>query len=156
MLRRSYNNLNVLEVIKKEIKFVQKSLDEIEAFYNKDLRSLDRLSDKIAEVGGSWAFILFFFAILGGWIIFNTIIIIEKPLDPYPFILLNLMLSCLAAIQAPIILMSQSRAAKRDQYRVELDLEKDLRDLHIDQGSHKILLELKKDIIMIKQKLKIN
>ena len=81
--------------------------------------------------------------------------LVQKSFDPYPFILLNLVLSCLAAIQAPIILMSQNRAAKRDQARAELDLEKDLRDLKIDQQSHKILLAMQKDMVKIKQKLKV-
>ncbi len=154
-MRQTYDDMNVLDVIKKEIKYVQKSLDDIENFYQKDLPGLDRLSDKIAEVGGSWTFITLFFFVLVSWMILNAFILIEKSFDPYPFILLNLVLSTLAAVQAPIILMSQNRAAKRDQYRAELDLEKDLRDLHIDQSSHRILLELKKDVSKIKQKLKI-
>jgi len=85
--------------------------------------------------------------------VLNVGFLMEKPFDPYPFILLNLFLSMTAALQAPIILMAQNRAAHRDQTRVELDLEKDLRDLHVDEGSHKLLLEIKKDLEKVKRKV---
>ncbi len=127
----------------------------MDEFYKKDLRKLDRLSDHIAEIGGSWGFICSFFIFLFGWITVNNYLLIEKPYDPYPFILLNLILSTLAAVQAPIILMSTNRAAKRDQARLEMDLEKDLRDLHVDEASHQLLLELKQDVRKIKKKLKV-
>ena len=146
---------DVLNVIKSEIKSVESTLEKVDEFYKKDLRKLDRLSDRIAEIGGSWGFITFFFVFLFSWIVINSYILIKQPFDIYPFILLNLILSTLAAVQAPIILMSANRAAKRDQARVEMDLEKDLRDLHIDEGSHKLLLELKKDVGKIKRRLKI-
>ena len=85
--------------------------------------------------------------------ILNVVILNVYAFDPYPFILLNLFMSALASIQAPIILMSQNRASRRDQARLEIDLEKDLRDLHIDQSSHVILLELHRDVNAIKKKL---
>ena len=144
-----------MDVIKKEIKTVESTLKKVDEFYRQDLRRLDRLSDRIAEIGGSWSFIISFFVLLFSWMIINVWILIEQPFDPFPFILLNLILSCLAAIQAPIILMSQNRAAQRDKARVELDLEKDLRDLHVDQGSHELLLGLCRDMDKIKQKLKV-
>jgi uncharacterized membrane protein len=81
----------------------------------------DRLSDKVAEFGGSWAFIITFFTILVGWIILNTVILVQRPFDPYPFILLNLILSCIAAIQAPIIMMSQNRKEDKDRQRAQSD-----------------------------------
>ncbi|MBI4151409.1 DUF1003 domain-containing protein [Candidatus Woesearchaeota archaeon] len=114
---------------------------------------MDRLSDRIAEVGGSWGFIISFLLFLLFWMILNSIIFIKRPFDPYPYILLNLILSSLAAIQAPIILMSQNRASKRDQARLEIDLEKDLRDLHVDEESHRLLLELRKDMEAVKRKV---
>ncbi len=88
---------------------------------DKELSLGDRLSDKVAEFGGSWAFIITFFAILVGWIILNTAILVQKPFDPYPFILLNLILSCVAAIQAPIIMMSQNRKEDKDRQRAQSD-----------------------------------
>jgi uncharacterized membrane protein len=80
-----------------------------------------RVADKVASFGGSWTFIILFFSILVGWIILNAYILSQKPFDPYPFILLNLVLSCLAAIQAPIIMMSQNRQEEKDRERAEHD-----------------------------------
>lgn len=80
-----------------------------------------RVADKVASFGGSWTFIILFFSILVGWIILNAFILSQKPFDPYPFILLNLVLSCLAAIQAPIIMMSQNRQEEKDRERAEHD-----------------------------------
>jgi len=148
--------LDVLDIITKEIGKVEKTLERVDEFYRKDLRKLDRLSDWIAEFGGSWRFISSYIAILIGWVILNAWVLVKAPFDPFPFILLNLFLSLTAALQAPIILMAQNRAAHRDQTRVELDLEKDLRDLHVDEGSHKLLLEIKKDVEKVKRKLKLS
>ncbi|MBN1473060.1 MAG: DUF1003 domain-containing protein [Syntrophaceae bacterium] len=95
-----------------------------------------RLSDLIARFGGSWIFIIFFVCVLFAWIIINSIALISKPFDPYPFILLNLVLSCLAAIQAPIIMMSQNRQEAKDRarsthdYQVNLKAELEIRQLH--------------------------
>jgi uncharacterized membrane protein len=95
-----------------------------------------RLADRIASIGGSWGFISGFVAVLFVWICINTIIMVTHPFDPYPFILLNLILSCLAAIQAPIIMMSQNRQEMRDRqnskrdYQVNLKAELEIRHLH--------------------------
>ncbi|MBS3165722.1 DUF1003 domain-containing protein [Candidatus Woesearchaeota archaeon] len=146
---------DIMGVFIKEIKKVESNLNQIDIIYKKDLRRLDRISDRIAVIGGSWIFILSFLVVLVCWVILNSVILMQEAFDPFPYILLNLFLSMVAAIQAPVILMSQNRAAHRDQARAELDLEKDLRDLHIDMGSHKILLDLKKDVAAIKKKLKL-
>src|SRR4030095_1494862 len=69
----------------------------------------ERLSDRIAEFGGSWKFLITFGAVLLIWIVINGVLLVTHAFDPYPFILLNLILSCLAAVQAPLILMSQKR-----------------------------------------------
>lgn len=96
----------------------------------------ERLSDRIATFGGSWRFIISFGAVLVAWIILNAIFLADRGFDPYPFILLNLILSCLAAIQAPIIMMSQNRAETRDRlraendYKVNLKAELEIRHLH--------------------------
>ncbi|ARR53326.1 hypothetical protein HY78_07665 [Rhizorhabdus wittichii DC-6] len=86
----------------------------------------ERLADKVAELGGSWKFIIAFAGFLVSWTITN-IWILTRPFDPYPFIFLNLMLSMLAAIQAPIIMMSQNRAAAHDRMRAEQDYEVNLK-----------------------------
>jgi uncharacterized membrane protein len=87
----------------------------------------ERLADKVADFGGSWGFIIFFFSFLGLWIIVNLGVVLSKPFDPYPFILLNLILSCLAAIQAPIIMMSQNRQEAKDRLRAKHDYQVNLR-----------------------------
>jgi CRP/FNR family cyclic AMP-dependent transcriptional regulator len=79
----------------------------------------DRMADKLAAFGGSWKFILTFTAFLIAWMIFNSLT--AQPFDPFPFILLNLVLSSLAALQAPVIMMSQNRADAKDRIRAELD-----------------------------------
>jgi uncharacterized membrane protein len=80
-----------------------------------------KISDKVASFGGSWAFIISFFAILIVWILFNTLSPVQDNFDPYPFILMNLILSCIAALQAPIIMMSQNRQEEKDRKRSEND-----------------------------------
>ena len=102
-----------------------------------DKRTLgERLSDQLASFGGSWMFISGFGVALGIWILFNLLLGDRQAFDPYPFILLNLVLSCLAAIQAPIIMMSQKRQEAKDRlrglndYQVNLKAELEIRHLH--------------------------
>lgn len=87
----------------------------------------ERLSDKIAEFGGSWTFIIIFFLILSGWMALNVFLLRDKGFDPYPFILLNLVLSCIASIQAPVIMMSQNRQSTKDRQRSEYDFKVNLK-----------------------------
>ncbi len=95
-----------------------------------------RLADRMADFGGSWRFLIGFALFLTLWIVVNTVVLMVRPPDPYPFILLNLMLSCLAAIQAPIIMMSQNRQEAKDRlrsehdYQVNLKAELEIRQLH--------------------------
>lgn len=111
--------------------------------FESELTLGERLSDDLAGFGGSWKFLSLFGFALAGWMIVNTVILVQRPFDPYPFILLNLVLSCLAAIQAPIIMMSQKRQESKDRlrsehdYRVNLKAELEIRLLHtkIDQLS---------------------
>ena len=100
-----------------------------------------RLSDHVAAVGGSWGFIILFTVVLLGWMLLNSEILARWGLafDPYPFIFLNLMLSTLAAVQAPIIMMSQNRASAKDRIAAGLDYEINLRaELEIMRLHHKI------------------
>jgi len=95
-----------------------------------------RLADRMAALGGSWKFIILFALVLVVWIVINTILLVARPFDPYPFILLNLVLSCVAAIQAPVIMMSQNRQEARDRlhmmrdYQVNLKAELEIRHIH--------------------------
>jgi uncharacterized membrane protein len=107
-----------------------------DADYQEGLTFGEKLSDRIALFGGSWKFIIVFFGLLGSWIAFNSLLFLWAPFDPYPYILLNLILSCLASIQAPIIMMSQNRQEAKDRlrsegdYRVNLKAELEIRHLH--------------------------
>jgi len=110
--------------------------ENLEKQFERKLTFGEHLSDKIASFGGSWRFIILFGAVLLGWIAFNALVLLNHGFDPYPFILLNLILSCLAAIQAPIIMMSQNRSEARDRlradndYKVNLKAELEIRHLH--------------------------
>ena len=105
-----------------------------------------KIADKIAHLGGSWTFIIIFIILLISWMIYN--ILAKDSLDPYPFILLNLILSCIAAIQAPIIMMSQNRQEQKDRQRNENDYKVNLKTEIIIQDLHnkldQILEELEK------------
>jgi uncharacterized membrane protein len=109
---------------------------DISSQFERKLTFGERLSDHIAEFGGSWKFLISFGAVLVIWIAINGVILVTRAFDPYPFILLNLILSCLAAVQAPIIMMSQNRAEARDRlraendYKVNLKAELEIRHLH--------------------------
>jgi uncharacterized membrane protein len=120
----------------------QESISEnINLQFSQQLTFGDRMADRLAEFGGSWKFIIVFGILMAFWIALNTFWLATKAFDPYPFILLNLALSCLAALQAPIIMMSQNRQEARDRmraehdYRVNLKAELEIRLLHakIDQ-----------------------
>src|SRR6184192_278492 len=109
---------------------------DIEKQFEKKLTFGERLSDRIAEFGGSWKFLITFGVVIIVWIGANAVLLATRPFDPYPFILLNLILSCLAAVQAPIIMMSQNRAESRDRlraendYKINLKAELEIRHLH--------------------------
>ena len=108
----------------------------IDKEFETELKFGERLSDKLAAFGGSWRFIIIFASILFIWIAINSYVLLTRPFDPYPFILLKLILSCLAAIQAPVIMMSQNRQEARDRkraeedYKINLKSELELRQLH--------------------------
>jgi len=122
----------VLEKLKEQ-DLVTRNIDEE---YQERLTFGQRMADRIASFGGSWAFIGSFFTMLLAWIAANSMVLFWRPFDPYPFILLNLILSCLAAIQAPIIMMSQNRKEAKDRFRslhdyqVNLKAEMEIRNLH--------------------------
>ncbi len=108
-----------------------------------------RLADKVAAFGGSWKFIIIFFVVLIAWMALNTVWFNNKGFDPYPFILLNLILSCTAAIQAPIIMMSQNRQEEKDReraehdYKINLKAEVEIRMLH-EKLDHMLLHQNKR------------
>jgi len=138
---------DVFETERGELTELDKEI--VESLRNQELLSVDinkefeegltfgnRLSDKIAEFGGSWVFIIIFTLIVISWVSVNSLFLLRQPFDPYPYILLNLVLSCLAAIQAPVILMSQNRQEAKDRlrsendYSINLKAELEIRHLH--------------------------
>ena len=139
--------LNLIEAEKGELSELEKEVLEsitrheiistqVDALYESGLTFGQRLSDRIAQFGGSWKFIILFTGVLALWVVLNSAVFFLKPFDPYPYIFLNLILSCLAAIQAPIIMMSQNRQEEKDRlqvihdYQVNLKAELEIRQLH--------------------------
>lgn len=108
----------------------------VEAQFEQKWSFGERLADRIASFGGSWTFLILFGVFLLFWVGMNTLVLVNRPPDPYPFIFLNLVLSCLAAIQAPVIMMSQNRQEAKDRirsqhdYQVNLKAELEIRHLH--------------------------
>jgi len=99
----------------------------------------ERLADRVAAFGGSWTFIILFCFLMVSWMSFNTFVLLSKAFDPYPYILLNLVLSCVASLQAPIIMMSQNRQSSKDRLQAEHDYEVNLKaELEIMQLHQKI------------------
>jgi len=109
---------------------------DVEAEFQKELKLGERLADRVADFGGSWVFISLFAAFILVWMGVNSWLLATRSFDPFPYILLNLILSCLAVVQAPIIMMSQNRQEARDRlraqndYRVNLKAELEIRHLH--------------------------
>ena len=122
---------NVITSMNDDKSFVNKVADEVE---NRTFGQ--RIADNVADFGGSWKFIIIFLSFIAIWIIANVMFLINKGFDPYPFILLNLILSCIAALQAPVIMMSQNRQEEKDRerakkdYMINLKSELEIRMLH--------------------------
>ena len=155
-LENEKGDISVLEkgVLKSMKKHELMSKDISSQFYKKPTFG-EKLSDKIAEFGGSWKFIIIFGSVLVVWIIINSIVILARPFDPYPFILLNLVLSCLAAIQAPIIMMSQNRQESKDRLRSEYDykinMKAELEIRHLNEKLDQLIKHQWKRLLEIQQ-----
>lgn len=114
----------------------------------------NRLSDAIARIGGSWGFIIGFAIFLVCWALANTVLLVARPFDPYPFIFLNLLLSMVAALQAPVIMMSQNRQAARDRFMAAKDYEVNLKaELEVLGLHQKIDLEVLKELREMQQQV---
>ncbi len=137
LLHRQWRNLSARE--KKVIEyFVNRShlSHDVNTEFDNELTFGERIADKVATFGGSWTFIIIFGAILSSWVFINSFLLLNRAFDPYPYILLNLFLSMIAALQAPIIMMSQNRQSARDRldaahdYEINLKAELEIRSLH--------------------------
>jgi uncharacterized membrane protein len=158
ILEIGYDDLPMRErhVIERVAKRIAVSRD-VSASFEEGRTFGERLADRIAAFGGSWTFILIFMGAVVLWIVVNTVLLLRtggEPFDPYPFILLNLFLSLVAAIQAPIIMMSQNRQAAKDRvqashdYEVNLKAEIEIMALHekMDELRQKDLQDLIRSI----------
>jgi uncharacterized membrane protein len=137
VLETEKGELSVLEEkVMESLKEEELLSKNVNVEFDQKLTLGERMADRLAEYAGSWRFITIFISTLVVWIVLNTFLLLSKPFDPYPFILLNLVLSCLAAIQAPIIMMSQNRQESKDRLRAEHDYlvnlkaELEIRHLH--------------------------
>jgi uncharacterized membrane protein len=123
------------DIVQKAIEEEKLLSEKLLEFEDKNPPFVSRMADKVAVFGGSWKFILVFAVFMLCWIVLN-VYLISKPFDPYPFILLNLLLSTIAALQAPIIMMSQNRKEEKDRqravndYMINLKSEIEVRNLH--------------------------
>ncbi len=147
-------NQIVVNAIEEQEDLVNRLLEE----EHKDKLTMgQKISDAIASFGGSWPFIFLFFIVLFGWMSLNTLLH-ERAFDPYPYILLNLVLSCVAAIQAPIILMSQNRREARESKRAQdaylINLKSELENKAMDQKLNLLINEEFHQLIEI-QKIQI-
>jgi uncharacterized membrane protein len=128
---------------------------DINAAFEEQLTFGQRMADRVAEFGGSWNFILCFAAVMLLWIGLNTMALFWRPFDPYPFILLNLVLSCLAAVQAPIIMMSQNRQEAKDRLRGEQDyrvnLKAELEIHHLNEKLDHLIVHQWERLVKIQQ-----
>jgi len=136
MEKRNFDNAEFLySQVKKDLEkeFQRKmrmreiTAKNINKIIDKDITFGDRIADEVAKYGGSWRFIIGFGIFLVLWMILNSFILMKTSFDPYPYILLNLCLSCLAALQAPVIMMSQNRQAKKDRLEAEEDFKTNVR-----------------------------
>jgi uncharacterized membrane protein len=155
----SRNEIDDLIALKKEVaqSLIEQSTLTVNVDKEFDTKATpgERLADKVAAFGGSWMFIIIFGVILFAWMGVNTSLILAKPFDPFPYIFLNLVLSCLAAIQAPVIMMSQNRQEAKDRMRGENDykvnLKAELEIQHINEKIDKLLTDQWKHLLEIQE-----
>ena len=134
------NNEELSEDELMELLFDEPLAIDVDKQFEETKTKWDALADKFTEIAGSWGFIIGFSLFIIIWILLNVTIL--KNLDPYPFILLNLLLSCIAALQAPIIMMSQNREAKKDRLRSSNDYKTDLKSELILEELHREISRL--------------
>ena len=137
LLRTENSHLKKLhDIVSKSLEREGLLLDELKNSKKEKATAGQQAADKIAKFGGSWKFIMLFTILLVVWILINSFLPKENRFDPFPFILMNLVLSCIAALQAPIIMMSQNRQEEKDRqrnendYMVNLKAEVEIRTLH--------------------------
>ena len=141
---------NVIQSLTEDKLFVSKVEDEV------DNRTYGQVvADKVASFGGSWTFIISFFIFITIWIVANVFLLLNQGFDPYPFILLNLILSCIAALQAPVIMMSQNRQEEKDRERAKKDyminLKSELEIRMLDEKLDHLIMHQQQELIEIQK-----
>jgi uncharacterized membrane protein len=122
MMREDRGELTTLdEEVLRSVREHELVSQDVNSAFEQQLTAGQRIADGVASFGGSWRFIIIFGAVMFIWIALNSSMLMARPFDPFPFILLNLVLSCLAAIQAPVIMMSQNRQESKDRLRADHD-----------------------------------
>lgn len=163
-----YREKYITKFLQKEVgeltdlhKDVIKSISDDSSFVSKveddeDTRTFGQVvADKVASFGGSWTFIISFFVFITIWIGSNVFLLLNKGFDPYPFILLNLILSCIAALQAPVIMMSQNRQEEKDRERAKKDyminLKSELEIRMLDEKLDHLIMHQQQELIEIQK-----
>jgi uncharacterized membrane protein len=155
-----YLNTEISQLSKLQKKVIE-ALNDDKSFVSKMEEDLDNrtlgqvIADKVAAFGGSWTFIISFFIFISVWIGSNVFILLNKGFDPYPFILLNLILSCIAALQAPVIMMSQNRQEEKDRERAKKDyminLKSELEIRMLDEKLDHLIMHQQQELIEIQK-----
>jgi uncharacterized membrane protein len=155
-----YLNTEISQLSKLQKKVIE-ALNDDKSFVSKMEEDLDNrtlgqvVADKVAAFGGSWTFIISFFIFISIWIGANVFILLNKGFDPYPFILLNLILSCIAALQAPVIMMSQNRQEEKDRERAKKDyminLKSELEIRMLDEKLDHLIMHQQQELIEIQK-----
>ncbi len=155
-----YLNTEISQLSKLQKKVIE-ALNDDKSFVSKMEEDLDNrtlgqiVADKVAAFGGSWTFIIAFFIFISLWIGSNVFILTNKGFDPYPFILLNLILSCIAALQAPVIMMSQNRQEEKDRERAKKDyminLKSELEIRMLDEKLDHLIMHQQQELIEIQK-----
>ncbi|MHB1485708.1 MAG: DUF1003 domain-containing protein [Saccharofermentanales bacterium] len=143
--KKHFDYTNIIELASEKR---SKNINEV---HEESLTRGEKIADKMADFAGSWKFIIIFISILLFWILVNSLQLLYSPFDPFPFILLNLILSCIAALQAPVIMMSQNRQEKKDRIKAEHDYEINMKaEILIEELLNRLIsLEQKQDEIII-------
>lgn len=137
------------EAVVKSLKEQELLASNVNISFGQKLTFGEMVADRVTDFGGSWQFIFMFMGVIFLWIVLNSLLLIIRPFDPYPYIFLNLVLSCMSAVQAPIILMSQNRQEARDRirdehnYRINLKAELEIRQLH-EKLDHLLVKQLQR------------
>jgi len=137
------------ETVVKSLKEQELLATNVNVSFGQKLTLGQLVADRVTGFGGSWPFIFIFMGVISFWIVLNSMLLIIRPFDPYPYIFLNLVLSCMSAVQAPIILMSQNRQEARDRirdehnYRINLKAELEIRQLH-EKLDHLLVKQLQR------------